>query len=106
MVITVANALAGPRHRRSESAIRIALGAGPRTMMTLVLSNVSVVTLTGLTVGIALAAGTGRFVNTLLFGLVADDITMVVVAAVTLGAATRWWRYASSNAARARRGAT
>ena len=56
-------------------------------MMTLVLSNVSVVTLTGLTVGIALAAGAGRFVNTLLFGLAADDITMVVVAAVTLGSA-------------------
>ena len=31
--------------------------------------------------------GTGRFVNTLLFGLVASDATMVVIAAVTLGSA-------------------
>ena len=44
-------------------------------------------TLVGLTVGIALAVGTGRFVNTLLFGLVANDATMVVIAAVTLGSA-------------------
>jgi ABC-type antimicrobial peptide transport system permease subunit len=31
--------------------------------------------------------GTGRFVNTLLFGLVANDTTMVVIAAATLGGA-------------------
>ena len=73
--------------RRHEIGIRMALGAAPRTVMTLVLSNVAIVTLIGLTVGIALAVGTGRFVNTLLFGLVANDVTMVVVAAITLGGA-------------------
>ena len=66
---------------------RLPTGAAPRTVMTLVLSNVAVVTLIGLTVGIALAGATGRFVNTLLFGLVASDMTMVAVAAVTLGTA-------------------
>ncbi len=73
--------------RRNEIGIRMALGATPRTVMTLVLSNVAVVTLIGLTVGVALAGATGRFVNTLLFGLVASDVTMVVVAALTLGSA-------------------
>jgi putative ABC transport system permease protein len=73
--------------RRNEIGIRMALGAAPRKVMTLVLSNVAVVTIIGLAVGIALAVGTGRFVNTLLFGLVADDVTMVVIAAVTLGSA-------------------
>ena len=65
----------------------MALGAAPGTVMTLVLSNVAIVTVIGLTVGVALAVGAGRFVNTLLFGLVARDMTMVVVAAVTLGSA-------------------
>jgi putative ABC transport system permease protein len=73
--------------RRNEIGIRMALGAAPRSVMTLVLSNVAMVTILGLAVGIALAVGTGRFVNTLLFGLVANDITMVVIAAVTLGSA-------------------
>jgi ABC-type antimicrobial peptide transport system permease subunit len=73
--------------RRNEIGIRMALGAAPRTVMTLVLSNVAIVTLIGLTAGIALAVGAGRFVNTLLFGLVANDVTMVVIAAITLGSA-------------------
>jgi ABC-type antimicrobial peptide transport system permease subunit len=73
--------------RRNEIGIRMALGAAPGTVMTLVLSNVAIVTLIGLTAGIALAVGTGRFVNTLLFGLVANDVTMVVIAAITLGSA-------------------
>jgi predicted permease len=73
--------------RRNEIGIRMALGAAPRTVMTLVLSNVAIVTLIGLTAGIALAVGTGRYVNTLLFGLVVNDATMVVIAAVTLGSA-------------------
>jgi putative ABC transport system permease protein len=73
--------------RRNEIGIRMALGAAPGTVMTLVLSNVAIVTLVGLTVGVGLAVGAGRFVNTLLFGLVASDMTMVVVAAVTLGSA-------------------
>jgi ABC-type antimicrobial peptide transport system permease subunit len=38
-------------------------------------------------VGAAVSIGLGRFVNALLFEIVATDATMVVVAAVTLGAA-------------------
>ena len=73
--------------RRNEIGIRMALGAAPGKVMGLVLSNVAVVTGIGLAAGIGLAIGTGRFVNTLLFGLVASDMTMVVIAAVTLGGA-------------------
>jgi putative ABC transport system permease protein len=73
--------------RRNEIGIRMALGAAPNKVMRLVLSNVALVTVIGLVVGVGLAVGTGRFVNTLLFGLVANDMTMVLVAAVTLGGA-------------------
>jgi predicted permease len=73
--------------RRNEIGIRMALGAAPREVMSHVLTNVAIVTVVGLTAGIALAIATGRFVNTLLFGLVASDLTMVAIAAVTLGGA-------------------
>jgi putative ABC transport system permease protein len=73
--------------RHNEIGIRMALGAAPTNVMRLVLSNVALVTVVGLVVGVAVAAGTGRFVNTLLFGLVANDATMLVIAAVTLGSA-------------------
>jgi predicted permease len=73
--------------RRNEIGIRMALGAAPGKVMRLVLWNVALVTAIGLAIGAAVSIGTGRFVNTLLFGLVASDMTMVVVAGVTLGAA-------------------
>jgi predicted permease len=73
--------------RRNEIGIRMALGAAPQKVMRLVLSNVAIVTVVGLVAGVAVAAGTAQFVNTLLFGLVANDVTMVAIAAVTLGAA-------------------
>jgi predicted permease len=73
--------------RRNEIGIRMALGAAPQKVMRLVLANVALVTAVGLAVGIALAVGTGRFINTLLYGLVVGDLTMVLIAAVTLGGA-------------------
>ena len=73
--------------RRNEIGIRMALGAAPANVMRLVLSNVLLVTVVGLGVGMALAYGAGRFVNTLLFGLVVNDMTMLLIAATTLGVA-------------------
>ncbi len=73
--------------RRNEIGIRMALGAAPGKVMRNVLWNVAVVTLIGLGAGVAVSVGVARFVNTLLFGLVGSDVTMVVVAAVTLAAA-------------------
>jgi putative ABC transport system permease protein len=70
--------------RRNEIGIRMALGAAPDTVMRLVLQHVALVTAFGLVVGAGISLGTSRFVNTLLFGLVASDLTMIVVAAATL----------------------
>jgi ABC-type antimicrobial peptide transport system permease subunit len=73
--------------RRNEIGIRMALGAKPASVMRLVLTNVAAVTIVGLAIGLGVAVGTGRFVNTLLFGLVASDTTMIAVAGVTLAIA-------------------
>ena len=73
--------------RRNEIGIRMALGAEPTTVMSLVLRSVAIVTVSGLVLGIAISLGAGRFINSLLFGLVASDATMVVVAAIALGTA-------------------
>ena len=73
--------------RRNEIGIRMALGAEPGSVMRLVLSNVAVVTIVGLVIGIGVAVGTGRFVNALLYGLVANDTTMIAVAGGTLAMA-------------------
>ena len=73
--------------RRNEIGIRMALGAAPGKVMRLVLGHVALITVAGLMVGTAASVGLGRFVNTLLFQLVATDATMVVIAAVTLAIA-------------------
>jgi putative ABC transport system permease protein len=73
--------------RRNEIGIRMALGAAPGSVMRLVLGHVALIIAVGLAVGAAASFGLGRFINTLLFELVATDTTMVIVAGVTLGAA-------------------
>ncbi|MEP6783906.1 MAG: ABC transporter permease, partial [Acidobacteriota bacterium] len=73
--------------RTNEIGIRMALGAEPRTVIALVLRNVTLITIAGLIVGAAAAVGTGRFINTLLFNLAATDRTMIVITAVTLATA-------------------
>ncbi len=73
--------------RRNEIGIRMALGAEPRTVVGLVLTNVALITIVGLIVGAAASIGTGRFINTLLYNLAASDTTMIVVTAITLASA-------------------
>ncbi len=64
--------------RRNEIGIRMALGAEPRKVIRLVLTNVALITIVGLIVGAAASVGTGRFINTLLYNLAASDTTMIV----------------------------
>ena len=73
--------------RRNEIGIRMALGAEPRKVIGLVLTNVALITIVGLIVGAAASVGTGRFINTLLYNLAASDQTMIVVTAITLALA-------------------
>jgi predicted permease len=73
--------------RRNEIGIRMALGADPRRVVRLVLTNVALITVVGLIVGAAASVGTGRFINTLLYNLAASDTTMIVTTAITLAAA-------------------
>jgi ABC-type antimicrobial peptide transport system permease subunit len=73
--------------RRNEISIRMALGAAPAKVIRLVLQHVAFVTIVGLLAGAVVSYGAGRFVNTLLFGLVASDVTMGIIAGVTLAAA-------------------
>ena len=73
--------------RRNEIGIRMALGAEPRRVVRLVLNHVGAITIVGLVAGAAVAVGTGRFINSLLFNLAASDRTMIAVTALTLAAA-------------------
>jgi predicted permease len=73
--------------RRNEIGIRMALGAEPDTVITLVLRHVALITVAGLITGAIVAVGTGRFINSLLFNLATYDRTMIAVTAITLAAA-------------------
>ncbi len=73
--------------RRNEIGVRMALGAEPRRVMRQVLGHVALIIVAGLAVGAAASFGASRFINTLLYNLVATDFTMVAIAALTLGTA-------------------
>lgn len=73
--------------RRNEIGIRMALGAERGAIMRLVFGHVVIVTICGLVVGIAVAIGAGKFVNSLLYGLTTTDSTMIAIAAATLAIA-------------------
>lgn len=70
--------------RRSEIGIRMALGAQPDNVISLVLKHVALITLAGLVIGAAGAVSTGTFINSLLFNLAAYDGAMIALAIVTL----------------------
>jgi ABC-type antimicrobial peptide transport system permease subunit len=56
-------------------------------VISLVLTNVALITVVGLIVGAAASVGTGRFINSLLYNLAASDRTMIIVTAITLATA-------------------
>jgi putative ABC transport system permease protein len=65
--------------RINEMAVRLALGAQPRTLLALVLSEGSKLAGAGVVLGLAAALALTRFLETLLFGVDARDPTTFVV---------------------------
>lgn len=70
--------------RKRELGIRLALGAGPQDLFTLVVRRALWLALTGLSIGLLLALGAIRLLRTLVFGLATPDPAAVVVASLLL----------------------
>jgi predicted permease len=71
--------------RTSEIGLRVALGARRDQVMGMILRSVLALALAGLTAGLAASMWTGRLVESLLFGLDADDpLTIALTAAALL----------------------
>ena len=74
--------------RRIEIGVRVALGATPANVVTLLLSRVLAVVLAGLAIGVPIALWTSKLVGSLLYGVEARDPGTIAAAALTLGAVT------------------
>jgi putative ABC transport system permease protein len=70
--------------RTPEIGIRIALGAGYREVLRLLLSSALATTAAGVAVGIVMALALGRFLEALLYGTVSYDLGVFVVATAVL----------------------
>ncbi|HEX8452191.1 MAG TPA: ABC transporter permease [Longimicrobium sp.] len=76
----------GVAQRTREIGVRIALGARPRDVRTMVVASGARLAAIGVVVGIAIALGASRLLSTLLFGVgAADPLTYGGVAALLLG---------------------
>lgn len=76
------------RGRTGEIGLRMALGAGQREVLTLVLGHGLTVVLVGLVIGLVGSAALTRFLSTLLFGVTpTDPLTFAAVAAAILATA-------------------
>jgi predicted permease len=86
--------------RRTEIAVRMALGAGPRSIIGLMLRRVGILIGLGVIEGIVLSLWVSGLLSSLLYGLTADDPATLVGAILTLaavGLAAGWlpaWRAA------------
>ena len=79
--------------RRTEMGIRMALGAAPAAVLTLVLRRVAILVAIGVVIGGAASVWASRYVATLLFGLTPGDPATVTGAALVLtaiGAVAGW----------------
>lgn len=78
----------GIARRRSEIAIRIALGARPRAVVAMILRETSGLILTGLAVGAGLAYMASRWITSQLYGVAPQDpLTLMLSAALLVGVA-------------------
>jgi ABC-type antimicrobial peptide transport system permease subunit len=71
--------------RANEIGIRLAIGAGRRDVLRMVLREAALLTGAGLVAGLILAVLAGSAARTLLFGLRPDDPTTVAIAVGILG---------------------
>ena len=70
--------------RTHEIGVRMALGASPASVLTLVLRQAGVMTLVGIAIGLAGAAGLSRFIAGLLFGVSATDPSVYAGVSIVL----------------------
>lgn len=70
--------------RTHELGVRLALGAQPRDVATLVLSDGARVAAVGVTIGVAVALYAAKWLEPLLFGVSARDVPVYVTASLTL----------------------
>jgi predicted permease len=70
--------------RRREIGVRAALGATPRSIITLVVTQGLGITLAGVTIGLAAAAGLSRFLASLVYGISPTDAATLAAVAVLL----------------------
>jgi len=71
--------------RTREIGLRMALGAGRRSVITMVLREVAVMTAAGIAVALPAAFGLGQYVQSQLFGLQARDPLTMAAATAVLG---------------------
>ena len=79
--------------RRTEMGIRMALGASPAAVLTLVLRRVAILVAIGVVIGGATSVWASRYVATLLFGLTPGDpatLTGAVLVLAAIGAVAGW----------------
>ncbi len=74
--------------RTREIGVRMALGAGTRDVLKLVIGEGMLLTLIGMAVGLAVALGGTRFLSDVLYGVSAiDPLTFIVIALLLIGVA-------------------
>ena len=76
----------GVARRTSEIGIRKALGAGEGTVIAMIMRETAWLVAGGVAVGVALAYGGLRFIQSRLFGLAPDDPAAIALAVAALGA--------------------
>jgi ABC-type antimicrobial peptide transport system permease subunit len=72
--------------RQKEFGVRMALGAQPTSILTLVMRDLIAVVAGGLTAGILISLAATRLLQQMLYGLAPRDITTMVLAAGVLSA--------------------
>lgn len=82
------------KQREHEVAVRMAVGADPRSIVRLFVSDGASILIAGLVLGLLGAYGIGRLLQAQLFGVAGLDFTAILGAALVLGVACLsaiWW---------------